>query len=76
MSEEPKKLSVSKEEWQVRVDLTACYNIVANYGWDDLIFTHIPARFPGQEQHFLIKHPVLMLADISASDLVKVDMFG
>ncbi len=46
--------SVSAEEWQTRVDLAACYRLVARYGWDDLIFTHISARVPGPDNHFLI----------------------
>ncbi len=45
---------VSDEEWQVRVDLAACYRAIAMYGWDDLIFTHISARVPGPDEHFLI----------------------
>ena len=57
MLEESIKLNVNKEEWQTRVDLAACYNIVAHYGWDDLIFTHISARIPGPEHHFFINPP-------------------
>ncbi|MCA1574811.1 MAG: class II aldolase/adducin family protein, partial [Acidobacteria bacterium] len=45
---------VSDLEWQARVDLAAAYRLVAHYGWDDLIFTHISARVPGPEHHFLI----------------------
>jgi hypothetical protein len=41
------KMQVSDEEWKARVDLAACYRIVAMYGWDDLVFTHISARVPG-----------------------------
>ena len=41
------KGAVSAEEWQLRVDLAACYRLVAVYGWTDLIFTHISARVPG-----------------------------
>jgi ribulose-5-phosphate 4-epimerase/fuculose-1-phosphate aldolase len=76
MSEEPKKSNFSKEEWQIRVDLAACYNIVAHYGWDDLIFTHISARIPGPEHHFLINPYGMMFDEISASNLVKVDIEG
>ena len=46
--------TVSSEEWQVRVDLAACYRMVAHCGWDDLVFTHISARVPGPGHHFLI----------------------
>ena len=45
---------VSEEEWKVRVDLAACYRLVAHYGWTDLIFTHISARVPGTDNHFLL----------------------
>ena len=49
-----KKGSVSAEEWQLRVDLAAAYRLIALHGWDDLIFTHLSARIPGDEHHFLI----------------------
>ena len=65
---------VSTEEWQLRVDLAACYRLVALYGWSDLIFTHISARIPGPEHHFLINPYGLMFDEITASSLVKVDM--
>ncbi|MBS0428681.1 MAG: class II aldolase/adducin family protein [Proteobacteria bacterium] len=65
---------VSAEEWQLRVDLAACYRLVALYGWSDLVFTHITARIPGPEHHFLINPYGLMFDEITASSLVKVDM--
>ena len=64
---------VSAEEWQLRVDLAACYRLVAAYGWSDLVFTHISARIPGPEHHFLINPYGLMFEEITASSLVKVD---
>ena len=64
---------VSPEEWQLRVDLAACYRLVAAYGWSDLIFTHISARIPGPEHHFLINPYGLMFDEITASSLIKVD---
>ena len=64
---------VSPEEWQLRVDLAACYRLVAMHGWSDLIFTHISARIPGPEHHFLINPYGLMFDEITASSLVKVD---
>jgi ribulose-5-phosphate 4-epimerase/fuculose-1-phosphate aldolase len=67
---------VSIEEWQARVDLAAAYRLVAHYGWDDLVFTHISARVPGQEHHFLINPYGLMFDEITASSLVKVDLEG
>lgn len=65
--------NVSPEEWQLRVDLAACYRLVALYGWSDLIFTHISARIPGPDHHFLINPYGLLFEEISASSLVKVD---
>src|SRR3569623_149440 len=67
------KQVVSAEEWQLRVDLAACYRLVALYGWSDLVFTHISARVPGPEHQFLINPYGLMFDEITASSLVKVD---
>jgi ribulose-5-phosphate 4-epimerase/fuculose-1-phosphate aldolase len=67
------KQVVSAEEWQLRVELAACYRLVALYGWTDLVFTHISARVPGPEHHFLINPYGLMFDEITASSLVKVD---
>ena len=67
---------ISDEEWQVRVDLAAAYRLVAHYGWDDLIFTHLSARVPGPEHHFLINPYGMMFEEITASSLVKIDLQG
>ena len=64
---------VSAEEWQLRVDLAACYRLIAQYGWSDLVFTHVTARIPGPEHYFLINPYGLMFDEITASSLVKVD---
>ncbi len=64
---------VSPQEWDLRVQLAACYRLVAHYGWTDLVFTHISARVPGPEHHFLINPYGLMFDEITASSLVKVD---
>lgn len=64
---------VSAEEWQLRCDLAAAYRLVAAYGWSDLVFTHISARIPGPEHHFLINPYGLMFDEITASSLVRVD---
>ncbi|AJO76659.1 MULTISPECIES: class II aldolase/adducin family protein [Pseudomonas] len=69
------KDQVSAAEWQTRVDLAACYRLVAMHGWDDLIFTHISAKVPGTED-FLINPFGLMFHEITASSLVKVDLAG
>ena len=67
------KDQVSAEEWQLRCDLAAAYRLVAAYGWSDLVFTHISARIPGSEHHFLINPYGLLFEEITASSLVKVD---
>lgn len=67
---------VTAEEWQVRIDLAAAYRLVAANGWDDLIFTHISARVPGEEEHFLVNPYGLLFEEITASSLVKVDLEG
>ena len=64
------------DEHAIRVDLAACYRLVALYGWDDLIFTHISARLPGPEHHFLINPYGLMFEEITASSLVKIGLDG
>ena len=68
------KDSVSPEEWALRVDLAAAYRLVAMYGWSDLVFTHISARLPGPDHHFLINPYGLMFDEITASSLVKVEI--
>jgi ribulose-5-phosphate 4-epimerase/fuculose-1-phosphate aldolase len=70
------KGKVSPEEWAVRVDLAACYRLVARYGWEDLVFTHISARVPGAHEHFLINPYGLFFDEITASSLVKIDLQG
>ncbi len=67
---------VSAEEWKARVELAALYRLVALWGWDDLIFTHISARVPGPEHHFLINPYGYFFEEITASSLVKVDLEG
>lgn len=67
---------ISTEEWQVRVDLAAAYRLVDHYGWTDMIFTHLSARVPGPEHHFLINPYGLMFDEVTASNLVKIDLDG
>ena len=67
---------VSAEEWQTRVDLAACYRLVASFGWSDLVFTHITARVPGEQDRFLINPYGMMFDEITASSLVKIDLDG
>jgi ribulose-5-phosphate 4-epimerase/fuculose-1-phosphate aldolase len=70
------KGKVSEEEWQARVDLAALYRLVALYGWDDMIYTHISARVPGPEHHFLINPYGVWFGEMTASALVKIDTEG
>lgn len=71
---------VSPEEWALRVDLAACYRLVALYGWSDMIFTHISAKLPdsvaGDTPQFLINPYGLMFDEITASSLLKIDLAG
>ena len=71
----PVRERVSKEEWEVRVDLAAAYQLAAIYKWTDLIYTHFSARFPGTEE-FLINPYGMMFDEITASNLVKIDWEG
>jgi len=70
------KSRVSAAEWEMRVNLAAAYRLVALYGWDDLIFTHISARVPGAEHQFLINPYGMLFEEITASSLVKIDLEG
>lgn len=68
--------AVFAAEKAIRIDLAACYRLVALYGWDDLIFTHISARLPGPDHQFLINPYGLMFEEITASSLVKIGLDG
>src|SRR5881275_362487 len=80
MTPSPKVANVpdqlSDAEWQARLDLAAAYRLVALYGWDDLIFTHISARVPGADHHFLLNPYGMMFEEVTASNLVKIDLQG
>ena len=65
---------VSTAEWQARVDLAAAYRLVAHYGWDDVIYNHCSMRAPGEDRKFLMKRHELLWTEVTASNLVKVDM--
>jgi ribulose-5-phosphate 4-epimerase/fuculose-1-phosphate aldolase len=73
---QPVRSLVSEAEWEQRVALAAAYRLVAHFRWDDLIFTHISARVPGPEHHFLINPYGFLFDEITASSLVKVDLQG
>jgi len=70
------KAHVTADEWAVRTDLAAAYRAVAMFGWDDLVFTHISARVPGPDHHFLINPYGMFFEEITASSLVKIDLAG
>lgn len=72
----PGDTAISAEEWALRVDLAAAYRLVALYGWDDLVFTHLSARVPGPDHHYLINPYTHMFDEITASSLVKIDLEG
>jgi ribulose-5-phosphate 4-epimerase/fuculose-1-phosphate aldolase len=72
----PLKDKVSEGEWKARVDLAALYRLAALHGWDDAIFTHISARVPGPEHHFLINPYGVFFDEMTASALVKIDLDG
>ena len=76
MAEQDLRTEVSDEEWAQRVDLAALYRLVALHGWDDFLFTHLSARVPGPEHHFLINPMGLCFDEITASSLVKVNTEG
>jgi len=67
---------VPDDEWKARVDLAALYRLVALFGWDDMVYTHISARLPGPDHHFLINPYGLFFDEMTASSLVKVDLDG
>jgi ribulose-5-phosphate 4-epimerase/fuculose-1-phosphate aldolase len=65
---------ISLEEWQARTDLAAAYRLIAHYGWGDVIYNHSSMRVPGEDRKFLIKRHELLYTEVTASNLVKVDM--
>jgi ribulose-5-phosphate 4-epimerase/fuculose-1-phosphate aldolase len=72
----PIPAGISEEEWKIRCDLAALYRLVAHHRMTDLIYTHISARIPGPEHHFLINSYGVMFHEMRASDLVKIDVDG
>jgi ribulose-5-phosphate 4-epimerase/fuculose-1-phosphate aldolase len=69
-----KPADMSAEEWQARVDLAAVYRLTAHYGWDDVIYNHSSMRVPGEPRNFLMKKHELLYTEVTASNLVKVNM--
>jgi len=75
-AEQPVQAMVSETEWRQRVALAACYRLVALFGWDDLVFTHISARVPGPEHHFLINPYGMLYEEMTASSMIRIDIDG
>ncbi len=67
---------ISDEEWALRVDLAACYRLIAHYGMTDFIFTHVTARVPGPDHHLLINPYTYFFEEVTASNLIKCDLDG
>ena len=72
----PVRDQVSKEEWEVRVNLAACYRLMAEYGMVEMIANHISARVPGTENAFLINPYGMLYEEVTASSLIKIDLEG
>jgi len=67
---------VSAQEWQMRIDVAACYRLIALFGMNDLVYNHISGRVPGEEGHFLINPYGYAYEEVTASSLVKIDFEG
>ena len=76
MATAPQRADMSEAEWQARQQLAACYRIFAHLGWDELIYNHISLRVPGEDDAFLINPFTLMYEEVTASNLVKIDIDG
>src|SRR5436853_6601332 len=70
------KSTINPAEWEQRVNLAACYRLVEHFGWTDLIYTHISARVPDEPGHFLLNRFGLLFDEVTASNLIKVDLAG
>ncbi|MGI9304872.1 MAG: class II aldolase/adducin family protein [Gammaproteobacteria bacterium] len=68
--------SYSESEWRMRVDLAACYRLTAHFGFSNIVWNHITARVPGEEEHFLLNRFGMRFDEVTASSLVKLDMDG
>ncbi len=70
------KLDCSAQEWEARGELACAYRLFDHFGWHSLIYNHITVRIPGPERHFLINPFGLMYREVTASNLIKVDLDG
>ena len=76
LSKNPKPDHWSDAEWRLRVELAAAYRLVDHFGWTELIYGHLTAHVPGKEPHFLINPYGLNYDEVTASNLVKIDVDG
>jgi ribulose-5-phosphate 4-epimerase/fuculose-1-phosphate aldolase len=67
---------VSEQEWAAREDLAACYRLCVHFRMTDMIYNHISLRVPGRHDQFLINAFGLLYSEVSASNLIKVDIEG
>jgi len=72
----PPRSSIDAPEWQLRAELAACYRVFAMLGWTELIYNHITVRIPGPDRHFLINPFGLHYSEVTASNLVRIDLDG
>ncbi|MGE3247766.1 MAG: class II aldolase/adducin family protein [Beijerinckiaceae bacterium] len=73
---EPQLDGITNEEWQARVQLAACYRIFDHIGWTEMIYNHITLRIPGEDRHVLINPFGLHYSEVTASNLIKIDLDG
>jgi len=69
-------VGMTSHEWRLRCDLAACFQLTDLYGMSDVASTHISAAVPGPEHHFLVNPLGVLFDEMTASDLLKVDMNG
>ena len=72
----PVPAGMTEEEWDTRVNLAACYRLIAHFGMDDLIYNHASARVPGPNEHFLLNQFGLLYEEVTASNLLEIDLEG
>jgi ribulose-5-phosphate 4-epimerase/fuculose-1-phosphate aldolase len=70
------RIDCTEAEWEARVELACAYRLFDHFGWHSLIYNHITLRIPGPERHFLINPFGLMYREVTASNLIKVDLDG
>jgi L-ribulose-5-phosphate 4-epimerase len=72
----PVREQVSKEEWEARVNLAACYRLMAEYGMIEMVANHISVRVPGSHNEFLINPYGMLYEEMTASSMLRIDLEG